>query len=142
MILKDRNAGLYEVTIEMGTFFEAEDGDFYIKFRGPYNDEWLKLQTVQSSLLKGGVKLKGKNVDDDEGTEVNMEAMEGFSKHVLSLMKSCIIEHNFEVEGKDGEPKPMNNDEVWKEISKRPDCVIHITNAWLTSLPFTKGKNG
>ncbi len=112
MILKDRNAGIFTVKLNVGEYFGTQSKDYYIVLREPTMDEVLKIQS-------------------------NKEEADRIAA-TFNKIADMIIEHNFEIEDSNGQAVKMSNKEVWAEMMKRSDAASTISEKWTDSCPLFK----
>ena len=110
MVLKNKNAGIFKMRINIGKYFseegaEIKDDDFYVVLREPTSEEALTMKTLSEN-----------------------------EKEMFDKMPSYIVEHNFETE--DG--KPMTVKDVWAEIMRRSACSTYIVSEWGSNIPLAK----
>jgi len=113
MVIKNLNAGIFKIKIEVGNYFELDKSDLFIELREPTTQEAL-------SLSKGS---------EDATIMFNM-------------MPSLIIEHNFEATLNEttGTTKPMSNKEVWKLCMERSVCATEMVEQWSQNIPLANRK--
>lgn len=144
MIFEKRNPGLWETTMEIGEFFGEKKEEVWIKFRGPYTDEYNKMITVESELLiktETGVEIKfitpeGKN----EVRFVPPNALQKRHEFISKLISKCIIDHNFFMKNEKDENKPikLTDKEVWQWVEERPNLNKHIIEEWRSNIPLAQ----
>jgi hypothetical protein len=106
MILKDRNAGIFTLKLNVGEHFGMKSDALYIVLREPTMDEVLRIQ---------GQK--------DEAERITA---------TFNKIMDMIIEHNFESE----EGKMMSNKDVWAELMKRSDAASIVSEQWTDNCPL------
>lgn len=111
--LKDKNAGIFKIQIDVGEHFGGEESDFFIELREPTTEETMTLSNKEGE------------------DKVDQEA-------IFRLMPHCIIDHNFFQD--EEEKKKMSTAEVWKEIMRRPICATEVVERWSNNIPLAKRK--
>lgn len=114
MILKDKEAGIFTMRLNVGEYFGQKPEEFFIVLREPTMDEVLKVQ---------GIKDEAQRND-----------------HLFKKMDGFIIEHNFEKEDPK-DPKNiilMSNKEVWEAIMIRSDAASLVSEKWVEECPLFK----
>lgn len=130
MVLKNKNAGIFKVKVEVGDYFYENDsvsgdqlekeklehvGDYYVVLREPTAEEALSFKEISNK--------KDETVDE---------------KKMFAMIPGMIVEHNFESEA----GKKMSTDEVWKYIMQRSSCATEVITKWSTNIPLANRKLG
>ena len=113
MILKDKNAGIFKVKIEVGEYFDMNKADLFVTLREPTAEEALSFKEIANK--------ENNNVDE---------------KKMFAMMPSMIVEHNFEEEAN----KKISTDEVWNLIMQRAACATDVVTTWSNNIPLANKK--
>ena len=111
MVIKDKNAGIFKMKIEIGEHFAANKEDLWIELREPNTEEAMQLS-------------KSAQQDSDKIDQ----------SKVFEIIPHCIIDHNFE----SAENKKMGVPDVWKMIKDRTVCAIEVAEQWGNNIPLAK----
>ena len=125
MVLKDVNAGIFSITIEVGEHFGLNKEDLNIVLREPTTQETIELS-------------KKSNVGDEEDLAIDQNK-------IFEIMPNLIIKHNFQKEmpSKPGqEPRlvDMTSKEVWALIMARSMCSTAVVTEWSENIPLAQKK--
>jgi len=72
MILKDVNAGIFNLKINIGQFFGSKEEDFYVVLREPTTDEALRMKSLdENALMKDLPKMMIEhNFQNEDGSDM------------------------------------------------------------------------
>jgi len=112
MVLKNVNAGIFKLKINVGEFFDEKSEDLYIELREPTTEEALSLSAT-----------------DDSGEQDKAV--------IFKMMPSLITDHNFENE----KNERFSSDDVWSFIMNRSNCATGIVTQWSQNIPLASGKS-
>jgi hypothetical protein len=109
-VLKDKQAGIFKIKVNVGEYFGFQDDELYVELREPTTEE--------ATTLTDGT---------DPGNPSS-----GQLKRMFSIAPKCIINHNFLNE----DQSQMTNKEVWDLIKVRSGCAMDIVSAWGNNIPL------
>jgi len=112
-VLKDKQAGIFKIKVNVGEFFGMEDDELYIELREPTTDETISLS--------------------DNSNPENPSINQG---KVFDIIPNCIIDHNF----LNADESKMSKKEVWDLIKQRSGCAMNVVEAWSNNIPLSKRK--
>lgn len=111
--LKDKNAGIFKIKINVGAHFDEEPETFFVELREPTTEETFTFMP--------------------DGNEDRMD-----QKKIFEVIPKCIIDHNFYHD--EEEKKKMSTKEVWEECYRRMPCAVEIVQIWSENLPLALKK--
>lgn len=143
MVLKERNQGVWRLKLEVGEYFEQNKEDLWVQFAGVTVGENTELTNTQMALATedpNGIEVP---IAQDDGTilrrKVAPKALTDWSNKLDELCSRHVLDHNIEVEEKDGKVRKIDNKELWAWVKERPDLHQYLTNTWWSNLPLVKG---
>lgn len=152
MVLKDENAGIFTLKIEVGHYFDSRNfnedrthkvsGQEEIEVKVEQEDGTVIIEKEMVDILTEIGKedlyviLREPTTEEALLTAKKDKLGNPDEMAIFKIMPKLIIEHNFEKE----EGKQFSCDEVWKKIMKRSACASQCVTTWSENIPLAKGK--